>query len=110
MCLKQLYRNKICYNRNNTNEGEDEMDQHFYQFAMTFRDPHKRDSLTQFANRLEEDNGFPRNDSDYYQLADYLELSGEYSSHMADFDEMYQLFQERKEQANKITMKSEDLT
>lgn len=84
------------------------MDQHFFQFAMTYRDPYKNDSLTKFANHLENDSSFPRNHSDYYQLADYLELSGEYSDHMADFDEMYQLFRERKQQANKIISKSEE--
>ena len=72
------------------------MDQQFFQFAMTFRDPHKQDSLTRFANLLEKDSGFPRNHSDYYVLADYLELGGDYSDHIAAFDEMYQLYQERK--------------
>lgn len=85
------------------------MDLHFYQFVMTFRDPYKQDSVTMFANRLENDSGFPRNHSDYYELADYLELSGEYAAHLSDFDELYQLFQERKDQASKITMKSEEL-
>ena len=84
------------------------MDQQFFQFAMTFRDPYKKDSLTHFANKLEEDSGFPRNHSDYYELADYLELSGEYTNHISAFDEMYQLYKERKEQANKTIMKSEE--
>lgn len=78
------------------------MDQQFYQFAMTFRDPYKKDSLVAFANKLDHDNGFPRNHSDYYVLADYLELSGDYSDHIAAFDEMYEQFREKKEQANKL--------
>lgn len=82
------------------------MDQQFYQFAMTFRDRLKKDSMVQFANKLDKDMGFPRNHSDYYILADYLELSEEYAEHMADFDEMYELFKERKQQANKILRKS----
>lgn len=86
----------------------EDLDQQFFQFAMTFRDPYKKDTLTDFANQLEDDYGFPRNHSNYADLADYLELSGEYASYMDTFDEMYQLFQERKEQANKITMKSEE--
>lgn len=84
------------------------MDQQFYQFAMTFRDEYKKDSLTQFANKLDKDTGFPRNHSDYYNLADYLELSGEYSEHMDDFDEMYSQFKEKKEQAHKILRKGEE--
>lgn len=73
------------------------MDLQFYQFAMTFRDPYKTDTLTKLANRLDKDTGFPRNHSDYYVLSDYLELSGEYEAHLDDFDEMYQLYKERKQ-------------
>ncbi|MGO4960796.1 YozE family protein [Jeotgalibaca porci] len=84
------------------------MDQQFYQYAMTFRDPYKKDPLVAFANKLDNDTGFPRNHSDYYILADYLELSGEYSEHMADFDEMYNQFREKKHQANKILRRGEE--
>lgn len=84
------------------------MDQQFYQFAMTFRDPYKKDPLVAFANKLDKDLGFPRNHSDYYVLADYLELSGDYSEHMANFDDMFDQFKERKEQANKTLRRGEE--
>lgn len=84
------------------------MDQQFYQFAMTFRDPYKKDPLVAFANKLDKDLGFPRNHSDYYVLADYLELSGDYSEHIANFDDMFDQFKERKEQANKTLRRGEE--
>ena len=52
----------------------DNLDQQFFQFAMTYRDPYKKDALTAFANLLEADSGFPRSHSNYADLADYLEL------------------------------------
>lgn len=84
------------------------MDQTFYNFTMTYRDPHKQDGLTRFANQVDQDTGFPRGNSDYYDLADYLELSGEYSELIAYFDEMYQIYQERKQQADKTTIRKEE--
>ena len=87
----------------------DNLDQQFFQFAMTYRDPYKQDALTAFANLLEADSGFPRSHSNYADLADYLELSGEYTEFMDTFDEMYQEYIERKEQANKTTTKSEEI-
>lgn len=77
------------------------MDQSFYNFAMTYRDPLKKDGLTQLANKIGQDVGFPRTTSQFYELADYLELSGDYSEHIANFDELYRIYQERKEQAQK---------
>lgn len=86
------------------------MDQTFYNFAMNYRDPHKKDGLTQFANQLDKDTGFPRDHSHYHELADYLETSGDYLELIEYFDEMYQIYQERKEQAEKTTMRNEELS
>lgn len=84
------------------------MDQSFYNFVLTYRDPIKKDGLTLFANQVGEDVGFPRTTSDYYDLADYLELSGEYSEHISHFDEIYRVYQERQEQAAKTMQRDED--
>lgn len=84
------------------------MDQSFYNFVLTYRDPIKKDSHTRFANQVGKDVGFPRTTSDYYDLADYLELSGEYSEHISDFDELYRIYQERTEQAARTLQRDEE--
>ena len=84
------------------------MNQTFFNFAMTYRDPHKEDGLTRFANQVDMDIGFPRDHSNYYELADYVETSGEYLDLIDSFDEMYQIYQEKKEQSNKIISRNEE--
>ncbi|UJF14792.1 YozE family protein [Jeotgalibaca sp. MA1X17-3] len=85
------------------------MDQTFFNFAMNYRDPHKTDGITRFANQLDKDIGFPRDHSNYHDLADYLEISGEYLNLIEYFDELYEVYQERKEQSEKIISRKEEI-
>ncbi|OUL09526.1 YozE family protein [Trichococcus shcherbakoviae] len=71
------------------------MKQSFYLFILTYRDPYKKDDKTAFANRVSEDIGFPKQMTDYHELADYLELSGEYTEFMSVFDELFDVYVER---------------
>lgn len=71
------------------------MRQSFYLFILTYKDPYKKDAQTKFANHVAEDLSFPKQSTDYHELADYLELSGEYVPYMAVFDELFEVYKER---------------
>jgi len=71
------------------------MKKSFYLFIVTYRDPYKKDAQTKFANHVAEDIGFPKQSEDYHELADYLELSGEYTPYMSVFDELFEVYKER---------------
>ncbi|CZQ81620.1 YozE family protein [Trichococcus ilyis] len=71
------------------------MRQSFYLFILTYKDPYKKDSKTAFANRVADDIAFPKQSTDYHELADYLELSGEYTEFMSVFDDLFETYVER---------------
>lgn len=71
------------------------MKKSFYLFIVTYRDPYKNDAQTKFANHVAEDKAFPKQSEDYHELADYLELSGEYAPYMAVFDGLFEVYKER---------------
>lgn len=67
----------------------------FYRFLMTLRDPDGYDELTQFANNAFNDQSFPKQETDYDKLSEYLELNGNYLPEMAIFDDAYRLYVEK---------------
>lgn len=68
------------------------MKQSFYQYLMTQRNPNQHDELTQFANNAFFDHSFPKQESDFEQLSNYLEFNGNYLPSMTVFDTAYNAY------------------
>lgn len=71
------------------------MTEPFYRFLMTLRDPHNHSELANFAQNAFFDHSFPKQSTDYHELAEYLELNGSYLPSMTIFDEAYALYEEK---------------
>ena len=67
----------------------------FYHYLMTERDPHKKDTITLFANDAYLDVGFPKQSDDYQKISHYLELNGDYLPEMSIFDEAWERYLEK---------------
>ncbi|VEF48039.1 Protein of uncharacterised function (DUF1250) [Bacillus freudenreichii] len=66
----------------------------FYHFLLKYRQPESKDDFSYFAEEVYKDHGFPKDSMDYYEISDYLELSGSYQSTLAIFDEAWELYLE----------------
>lgn len=64
----------------------------FYQFLMTQRDPDDHSEVVQFANNAFFDQSFPKQQTDYEKLSQYLEMNGNYLPSMTIFDEAWQQY------------------
>lgn len=71
------------------------MKRSFYHYLMTERDPHKKDNITQFANAVFLDSGFPKQSENYHQISHYLELNGDYLESMTIFDAAWERYLEK---------------
>jgi uncharacterized protein YozE (UPF0346 family) len=68
------------------------MSKSFYHFLMKYRHPEPKDALSQFANDVYLDHGFPKQTKQYDDLSSYLELNGHYLKNMALFDEVWDYY------------------
>jgi uncharacterized protein YozE (UPF0346 family) len=75
--------------------GVKAMSDSFYRFLMTQRNPNDHGEVATFAQNAFLDHGFPKQSTDYHELADYLELNGSYLPNMDVFDEAFRLYQEQ---------------
>ncbi|MBI5975465.1 YozE family protein [Staphylococcus canis] len=64
----------------------------FYQFALTVRG--RSDEKGQFAELIYNDLTFPKHESDFNTLSDYIETNGNYTLPLSVFDELYEEFLE----------------
>lgn len=71
------------------------MRQSFYQYLMTLRNPNDHGEIATFAQNAFFDQSFPKQESDYHRLSDYLELNGNYLPSMDVFDEVYRDYESR---------------
>ena len=69
------------------------MNKTFYQFVMAYCDVHRADACALFANRMSQDVAFPKHETDYQILCDYIELSGIYVDDLAAFDTLWAIYQ-----------------
>ncbi|WP_270332777.1 YozE family protein [Ligilactobacillus acidipiscis] len=67
----------------------------FYQFLMTLRDPDDYDEVVQFANNTFYDQSFPKQQTNYQKLSQYLEMNGNYLPSMTIFDDAWQQYLEK---------------
>ncbi|MCI1893341.1 MAG: YozE family protein [Lactobacillus sp.] len=69
------------------------MRQSFYQFLMTLRNPNDHGEVANFAQKAFFDQSFPKQESDFEALSNYLELNGGYLPSMSVFDDAYAQYQ-----------------
>ncbi|CAM3064692.1 MULTISPECIES: YozE family protein [Staphylococcus] len=67
-------------------------DHSFYHYAMTVRG--QKDDKGVLAEEIFDDLAFPKQESDFNALSDYIETEGGYSVSMSVFDDMYEDYQE----------------
>lgn len=67
-------------------------DASFYQFALTVRG--RRDDKGAFAEMIFQDLDFPKYESDFDQLSDYIETEGNYTLPLSVFDALFEEYQE----------------
>ncbi|MFD1486241.1 YozE family protein [Lacticaseibacillus baoqingensis] len=71
------------------------MRQTFYQYLMTLRDPNDHSEIADFAQNAFLDQSFPKQESGFDALSEYLELNGNYLPSMSVFDDAYREYQTR---------------
>ncbi|MCI1985933.1 MAG: YozE family protein [Lactobacillus sp.] len=71
------------------------MRQTFYQYLMTLRNPNDHTEIADFAQNAFLDHSFPKQESDFDRLSEYLELNGNYLPSMSVFDDAYREYQAR---------------
>ncbi|EHJ06754.1 YozE family protein [Staphylococcus simiae] len=64
----------------------------FYQFAMTVRGRH--DDKGKLAEEIFNDLAFPKYDTEFHTLSDYIETHGDFSVSMSVFDDLYEEYTE----------------
>lgn len=64
----------------------------FYHFIMRYRGG--KDELSQFAEGVYRDLGFPKESTDYDELSRYLEMNGDYLPTMTVFDRAWENYQQ----------------
>ncbi|MHD0397712.1 YozE family protein [Staphylococcus simulans] len=67
-------------------------DYSFYQFALTVRG--RPDEKGQLAEQIFDDLAFPKQESDFHTLSDYIETEASISSPMYVFDDLFEEYQE----------------
>ena len=67
-------------------------DASFYQFALTVRG--RRDDKGAFAEMIFQDLDFPKYESNFDQLSDYIETEGNYTLPLSVFDALFEEYQE----------------
>ncbi|MDY5061198.1 YozE family protein [Staphylococcus simulans] len=67
-------------------------DYSFYQFALTVRG--RPDEKGQLAEQIFDDLAFPKQESDFNTLSDYIETEASISSPMYVFDDLFDEYQE----------------
>lgn len=67
----------------------------FYRYLMTQRDPDSSDEVAQFANNAQNDSTFPKQEQNYEELSDYLEMNASYLPSMTIFDRAYEMYKEK---------------
>lgn len=65
------------------------MRQTFYQYLMTLRNPNDHGEIANFAQNAFLDHGFPKQETDFDALSNYLELNGNYLPSMDIFDDVW---------------------
>ncbi|MEH7380140.1 YozE family protein [Bacillus sp. JJ1533] len=66
------------------------MGKSFYHYIVKFRTAKAKDDISQFANDVYLDHGFPIYSKDYNELSSYLELNGQYLKSMSIFDKAWE--------------------
>lgn len=66
------------------------MTEPFYRYLMTLRNPNDHGEIATFAQNAFLDLSFPKQETDFQKLSNYLEMNGNYLPSMAIFDETYQ--------------------
>ncbi len=66
----------------------------FYHFLLKYRQPESKDDISYFATEAYKDHGFPKDSMDYYEISNYLELSGSYQTTLSVFDRAWELYLE----------------
>ncbi|KRN29454.1 hypothetical protein IV38_GL000338 [Lactobacillus selangorensis] len=69
----------------------------FYQYLMTLRNPSSTEPIAEFANNAFYDQSFPKQETDYHRLSQYLELNAGYLPTMTIFDEVYRDYHEKEQ-------------
>lgn len=67
-------------------------DHSFYQFALTARG--RKDSKGELAEEIFNDLSFPKYESDFNELSDYIEMQSDITLPMSIFDDLYAGYQE----------------
>ncbi|MCE5089677.1 YozE family protein [Staphylococcus devriesei] len=67
-------------------------DHSFYQFALTARG--RKDSKGELAEEIFNDLSFPKYESDFNELSDYIEMQSDITLPMSIFDDLYAEYQE----------------
>ncbi|MCJ1668201.1 YozE family protein [Staphylococcus sp. NRL 19/737] len=64
----------------------------FYQFALTVRG--RKDSKGELAEKIFHDLAFPKHESDFNTLSDYIEMQSDITVPMSVFDDLYEEYTE----------------
>jgi uncharacterized protein YozE (UPF0346 family) len=72
------------------------MGKSFYHYMLKYRNEKAKDEISQFANDMYLDHGFPKNSTDYHDVSTYLEFNGHYLNTMAIFDHAWELYESEK--------------
>ncbi|TFE03013.1 YozE family protein [Jeotgalibacillus salarius] len=62
----------------------------FYHFVLKYREPAPRNNKETLANKIYEDNSFPRRSSDYNEISQYIETTDDYFSLAVVFDDLWE--------------------
>lgn len=68
------------------------MRQSFYQYLMTLRNPNDHGEIANFAQNAFFDQAFPKQETDFEKLSNYLELNAGYLPSMSVFDQAYNMY------------------
>ncbi|WP_155285836.1 YozE family protein [Lacticaseibacillus zhaodongensis] len=76
------------------------MNEPFYRYLMTLRNPNDHGEVANFAQNAFLDHAFPKQSYDYHELANYLELNGSYLPNMDVFDQAFQMYRDARGDQN----------
>ncbi|AXY25579.1 hypothetical protein CL176_05990 [Suicoccus acidiformans] len=65
----------------------------FYEYVKRFENPEAQDPVSRFANKVAEDQSFPKHSKDFNQLSTYLESNPDYGKFLLTFDEVWSHYQ-----------------
>lgn len=66
----------------------------FYQYIQIHRGKLQQDAISLLAENIFDDIQFPKQETDYHVLSDYLETNAYYVPNMDVFDELWDMYQE----------------